>query len=149
MQSADAPSERDADADVDGMAPRKGRGSAEVNLAAWRAAKVRRIDRVHNGCAKDNLPPSNAPWRAAKTRRTCWHRCGHHASESMGSAWAEKGAWMRAMYLYEAPLHLLRALTVPLTPDNTELARPHWNNGFEPPPGAAQSLSCRPPLSFC
>jgi hypothetical protein len=51
---------------------------------------------------------------------------------------------MRAMYLYEAPLHLLRALTVPPTPDNTELARPHWNNGFEPRGGAVTFMP--PPL---
>lgn len=64
-------------------------------------------------------------------RRQLGYRMLHYASESMGASWAEKGCLGRAMYVYEAPFHLLRALTVPVTPSDSHLSGREWNEGFE------------------
>ena len=64
-------------------------------------------------------------------RRGCFYRCRHHATESMGSSWAEKDTMGRMMYAFEAVVHLLRAITTPVTPKDNELRGQNWNRGFQ------------------
>eukprot|EP01043_Picozoa_sp_COSAG02_P045692 COSAG02_NODE_4206_length_5626_cov_10.092619_2_plen_121_part_00 len=64
-------------------------------------------------------------------RRGCLYRCRHHATESMGSSWEEKDTSGRMMYAFEAIVHLLRAITTPVTPKDNELRGQNWNRGFQ------------------
>jgi hypothetical protein len=66
-----------------------------------------------------------------KERRSCCYRFRNHATESMGSSWEQKDTLGRIMYAFEAVVHLLRAITTPVTPKDNELRGQNWNRGFQ------------------
>ena len=68
---------------------------------------------------------------STEEKRSFCYRLQRHATESMGSSWSEKDVAGKAMYAFEAVVHLLRALTTPVTPQDNELRGRNWNRGFE------------------
>lgn len=85
----------------------------------------------------------------------CARRFGYrmrwHATSSMGSAWEEKDWPGKAMFAFESWVHLLRAITTPVTPPDDELsgasiaAKLTQGTGHRAQPGSMHMPITQPP----
>lgn len=71
------------------------------------------------GASSGQQQPDTSYWRAMCRRM------------AVATDWPELSRWGRASFCFEAIVHLLRGLTIPVIPDDDALSGEKWNNAFQ------------------